>query len=78
MHKCQGLREKLQAFLEQHVPMLEEEDEQTDPLPAVGFQRVIQRAILHVKFRQARSVTGAQRSHRDLCREGFPCGVFPG
>ena len=53
-----GLREKLQAFLEQHVPMLEEEDEQTDPQPAVGFQRVIQRAILHVQSSGKREVTG--------------------
>ena len=53
-----GLRERLQAFLEQNVPMLEEEDEQTDPQPAVGFQRVIQRAILHVQSSGKREVTG--------------------
>ena len=52
-----GLREKLQVFLDEHVPMLEEGD-QTDPQPAVGFQRVIQRAILHVQSSGKREVTG--------------------
>ena len=51
-----GLREKLQVFLDEHVPMLEE-DEQTEPQPAIGFQRVIQRAILHVQGSGKREVT---------------------
>ena len=52
-----GLREKLQVFLDEHVPLLDE-GEQADPQPAVGFQRVIQRAILHVQSSGKREVTG--------------------
>ncbi|MEK9784437.1 MAG: ATP-dependent Clp protease ATP-binding subunit ClpA [Gammaproteobacteria bacterium] len=52
-----GLRRKLLSFLSEHVPVLGE-DEEADPQPAVGFQRVIQRAILHVQSSGKREVTG--------------------
>ncbi len=52
-----GLRRKLLSFLNEHVPVLGE-DEEADPQPAVGFQRVIQRAILHVQSSGKREVTG--------------------
>ena len=52
-----GLRQKLLSFLNEHVPVLGE-DEEADPQPAVGFQRVIQRAILHVQSSGKREVTG--------------------
>ena len=38
-----GLRETLVAFLKDNVPAVAE-DEEVDPQPAAGFQRVIQRA----------------------------------
>ena len=52
-----GLREKIHAFLEEYIPVLGE-DEDIDPQPALGFQRVIQRAILHVQSSGKREVTG--------------------
>ncbi len=55
--ELRGLREKLEAFLDEHVPVLSEEED-IDPQPALGFQRVIQRAILHVQSSGKREVTG--------------------
>ena len=52
-----GLRKKLLDFLDEHVPVMGE-NEEVDPQPAVGFQRVIQRAILHVQSSGKREVTG--------------------
>ncbi len=55
--KVTGLREKLEEFLDEYVPVLSEEED-IDPQPALGFQRVIQRAILHVQSSGKREVTG--------------------
>ena len=55
--EVRGLREKLEEFLDEYVPVLSEEED-TDPQPALGFQRVIQRAILHVQSSGKREVTG--------------------
>ncbi|MDE0976930.1 MAG: ATP-dependent Clp protease ATP-binding subunit ClpA [Arenicellales bacterium] len=55
--EVRGLREKLEAFLDEYVPVLSEEED-IDPQPALGFQRVIQRAILHVQSSGKREVTG--------------------
>jgi ATP-dependent Clp protease ATP-binding subunit ClpA len=52
------LRKKLTDFIERHTPSLAGEDE-VDTQPTLGFQRVIQRAILHVQSSGKKEVTGA-------------------
>lgn len=42
------LKSRLSVFIDQHTPVTEEPDE-VDSQPTLGFQRVIQRAILHVQ-----------------------------
>jgi ATP-dependent Clp protease ATP-binding subunit ClpA len=52
------LRRKLAEFIEQHTPVMGGVDE-VDTQPTLGFQRVIQRAILHVQSSGKKEVTGA-------------------
>jgi len=52
------MREQLGKFIEEHTPKLAGEDE-VDTQPTLGFQRVIQRAILHVQSSGKKEVTGA-------------------
>src|SRR5215204_2686894 len=51
------LRKLLMEFVTEHTPILTTED--TDTQPTLGFQRVIQRAILHVQSSGKKEVTGA-------------------
>lgn len=51
------LRKDLILFLEENIANLEDED--TDSQPSLGFQRVIQRAVLHVQSAGNKEVTGA-------------------
>src|SRR5215207_3205226 len=51
------LRKLLSEFVIEHTPILTTED--TDTQPTLGFQRVIQRAILHVQSSGKKEVTGA-------------------
>ena len=51
------LRKLLVEFVVEHTPILATED--TDTQPTLGFQRVIQRAILHVQSAGKKEVTGA-------------------
>ena len=51
------LRKQLFEFVGEHTPMLTRED--VDTQPTLGFQRVIQRAILHVQSSGKKEVTGA-------------------
>ena len=51
------LQEELNSFLDEHVPLIPEDSEE-DPQPGLGFQRVIQRAILHVQSSGKREVNG--------------------
>ncbi len=51
------LRKLLSEFVPEHTPILATED--TDTQPTLGFQRVIQRAILHVQSSGKKEVTGA-------------------
>ncbi|MDD4882815.1 MAG: ATP-dependent Clp protease ATP-binding subunit ClpA, partial [Gallionellaceae bacterium] len=53
-----GLRLQLTEFIEKHTPQLPGENE-VDTQPTLGFQRVIQRAILHVQSSGKKEVTGA-------------------
>ena len=54
----ESMREQLGAFIEEHTPKLGGEGE-VDTQPTLGFQRVIQRAILHVQSSGKKEVTGA-------------------
>lgn len=52
------LRKELNAFVNEHTPAISSEEE-IDTQPTLGFQRVIQRAILHVQSSGKKEVTGA-------------------
>jgi ATP-dependent Clp protease ATP-binding subunit ClpA len=52
------LRKRLTEFIDEHAPKVEGEGE-VDTQPTLGFQRVIQRAILHVQSSGKKEVTGA-------------------
>ena len=52
------LRKELVAFIAEHTPTVAGTDE-IDTQPTLGFQRVIQRAILHVQSSGKKEVTGA-------------------
>ena len=51
------LRKQLTEFIGEHTPKLATDD--VDTQPTLGFQRVIQRAILHVQSSGKKEVTGA-------------------
>jgi ATP-dependent Clp protease ATP-binding subunit ClpA len=51
------LRKQLTDFIVEHTPKLSGDD--VDTQPTLGFQRVIQRAILHVQSSGKKEVTGA-------------------
>jgi ATP-dependent Clp protease ATP-binding subunit ClpA len=51
------LRKQLTEFVVEHTPILG--NEESDTQPTLGFQRVIQRAILHVQSSGKKEVTGA-------------------
>lgn len=53
-----NLRLELNHYIEEHTPMMGG-DEEVDTQPTLGFQRVIQRAILHVQSSGKKEVTGA-------------------
>jgi uncharacterized protein (TIGR00369 family) len=53
----QELRNVLTEFVNGHTPIVT--DDQVDTQPTLGFQRVIQRAILHVQSSAKKEVTGA-------------------
>src|SRR5215468_517133 len=52
------LRRELTNFINEHTPKVEGTEE-IDTQPTLGFQRVIQRAILHVQSSGKKEVTGA-------------------
>jgi ATP-dependent Clp protease ATP-binding subunit ClpA len=56
--KLDTLRTELNNYIEEHTPMVLGEDE-VDTQPTLGFQRVIQRAMLHVQSSGKKEVTGA-------------------
>ncbi|MEQ1662978.1 MAG: ATP-dependent Clp protease ATP-binding subunit ClpA [Thiobacillus sp.] len=56
--KIEDMREQLAAFIDEHTPKVAGEGE-VDTQPTLGFQRVIQRAILHVQSSGKKEVTGA-------------------
>lgn len=54
----EDLRKSLQEHITRHTPVVEG-SEDVDTQPTLGFQRVIQRAILHVQSSGKKEVTGA-------------------
>ena len=68
------LRTSLVNYLETEFENLVT-DGADDAKPTAGFQRVIQRAVIHV-FRSRRS-DRRQRADRDLCGAREPCCVLP-
>jgi len=52
------LRQVVASFVDKHTPTVTGDDD-VDTQPTVGFQRVIQRAILHVQSTQKKEVSGA-------------------
>jgi ATP-dependent Clp protease ATP-binding subunit ClpA len=52
------MRDQLGKFIDEHTPRVAGEGE-VDTQPTLGFQRVIQRAILHVQSSGKKEVTGA-------------------
>lgn len=56
--KFDVLRAELIHYIEEHTPIVGGEDE-VDTQPTLGFQRVIQRAMLHVQSSGKKEVTGA-------------------
>jgi ATP-dependent Clp protease ATP-binding subunit ClpA len=56
--KVDELRKQLSEFVQQHTPTVAG-NEEVDTQPTLGFQRVIQRAILHVQSSGKKEVTGA-------------------
>jgi len=62
LHACGGnidvLRQKLGRFLTEEMPVLPD-DSEDEIQPGAGFQRVVQRAILHVQHSNQKEVTGA-------------------
>jgi ATP-dependent Clp protease ATP-binding subunit ClpA len=56
--KFEALRTELNHYIEEHTPTVGGEEE-VDTQPTLGFQRVIQRAMLHVQSSGKKEVTGA-------------------
>ncbi|QNM97274.1 ATP-dependent Clp protease ATP-binding subunit ClpA [Chitinimonas koreensis] len=56
--KIEQLRRELTDFVTEHTPLVAGTDE-VETQPTIGFQRVIQRAILHVQSSGKKEVTGA-------------------
>jgi len=56
--RIEELRKALSDFVQQHTPTVAGTEE-VDTQPTLGFQRVIQRAILHVQSSGKKEVTGA-------------------
>ena len=56
--KIEKLRTDLSDHIEEHTPIVDGSDE-VDTQPTLGFQRVIQRAMLHVQSSGKKEVTGA-------------------
>ena len=56
--KLEVLRTELNQYIEEHTPTVNGQDE-VDTQPTLGFQRVIQRAMLHVQSSGKKEVTGA-------------------
>ena len=55
----EALRKQLVRYMEENLPHLPEDDDDFQTQPSIGFQRVIQRAVLHVQGSGKGQVEGA-------------------
>jgi ATP-dependent Clp protease ATP-binding subunit ClpA len=53
------IRSELNVFIDETTPLIEEDDEERETQPTLGFQRVLQRAVFHVQSSGKKEVTGA-------------------
>ncbi len=70
------LRKDLTEFLDKDLAGLAT-DRAGDPKPTAGFQRVVQRAAIHVQSSGRDEVTGANVLVALFSRAREPCGLFP-
>ena len=72
------LRQNLRNFIHDNTPTVPGTDD-VDTQPTLGFQRVIQRAIMHVQSTVERQEGSdrRERAGRDLRREGFARRLLP-
>ncbi|MFQ3170574.1 MAG: ATP-dependent Clp protease ATP-binding subunit ClpA [Oleispira sp.] len=53
------LRKDLKEFVDSTTPLIQEQDDERETQPTLGFQRVLQRAVFHVQSSGKSEVTGA-------------------
>ena len=53
------LRAELITFIDETTPLIEEQDDERETQPTLGFQRVLQRAVFHIQSSGKKEVTGA-------------------
>ncbi|MEI9932393.1 MAG: Clp protease N-terminal domain-containing protein [Rhizomicrobium sp.] len=70
------LRAALQKYVDEELMTLVIEDGE-DAKPTTGFQRVVQRAVLHVQNSGRDEVTGGERSRRAVYRARESRRLFP-
>jgi hypothetical protein len=71
------LRKTLVDFIDDDLSTLVTDVEGSEAVPTAAFQRVIQRAAIHVQSSGRTEVTGRQCPGRDLCRTGIERRLFP-
>ena len=54
-----GLRGKLNEFIDSHTPLIPAGDSRRETEPTLGFTRVVHRAVFHVQSKGKKAVTGA-------------------
>ena len=54
-----GLRGKLNEFIDSHTPLIPAGDQRRETEPTLGFTRVVHRAVFHVQSKGKKAVTGA-------------------
>ena len=54
-----GLRGKLEEFIDSHTPLIPAGDQRRETEPTLGFTRVVHRAVFHVQSKGKKAVTGA-------------------
>ena len=54
-----GLRGKLEEFIDAHTPLIPAGDQRRETEPTLGFTRVVHRAVFHVQSKGKKAVTGA-------------------
>jgi hypothetical protein len=73
----EALRESLTRFVDNELEALVSDVDGSEAAPTTGFQRVIQRAAIHVQSSGPHRGHRRQRAGRDLRRAREPCGVLP-